>query len=395
MNQIIPAGIEEAFRQELKHTFIRFSSTARIEVSEKSIQRVINQGVRLWCYIYEKQRIQSSLSARPFDYYVNIYSIELRDKFRTAIAEFTPVLKFSYTYFTDILEKYGFIEKNNSYSNIYHYTKSYRVCIDKLENYTYYNQPRIYRNEMDWIREYSAHKLLIQNHYRSIIDVEGAIAYIKSLKGFGYKDKIVDDIRIFRWLREVYNIQQKQFWFGVSDSGRFYSTYTNLPSFIRKFIKFDDDEMATLDLRNAQPLFLSHLINHTQMKESCSQGVFYDKLVEKTPNIPRQKMKEMIYRLILFNENPIKKEHAFARLVDSVYPNLIDKINDCKKNNKLWLELQKIESSIFIDGVKSIDYPYLTIHDGLSVPKKYLQQTKTLLEKIIKEKGYIGIVDIS
>jgi len=394
MIQIIPKGLVADFKKELQETFTKYSSTSIKEVSEQSIKKVVDQAVRVWCYIYEKQRIQSSMSSQPFSYWVNIPAYEMNQKFRSAVPEFLPILKFRYTYFIDILEKYGYIEKNNSYSNLYHYTKSYRVCVEKMVDYDFYNQPKIYRMKEDWIREYPESKSLIENHYYSDLDIDGALKYIESMKGIGYKGRVVDDIRIFRWRRELYNIKQKHFWFSKSASGRFYSTYTNLPAPLRKFITFENKNLKTLDLKNAQPLFLAHLIKHDGMIEACKNGVFYEKILQNIPNLSRVKLKELVYKTILFDPKEIRMDLDFVKLVDRIFPEMIQKINEFKKDKKVWLELQKIESSIFIDSMKEVQFPYLTCHDSISVAPAYLQEATTKLKKELEKRGYECVIDI-
>jgi len=394
MIQIIPKGLVADFKKELEATFTKFSSTSTKEVSEHSIRRVVDQAVRVWCFIYEKQRIQSSMSSQPFSYWVNIPAYEMNQKFRSAVPEFLPVLKFRYTYFTDFLERYGYIEKNHSYSNLYHYTKSYRVCVEKLGEYDFYNQPKIYRMKEDWIREYPENKSLIENHYYSDIDIDGALKYIEGMEGIGYKGRIVDKVRIFRWRRELYNIKQKHFWFSKSASGRFYSTFTNLPQPLRKFITIENRNLKTLDLKNAQPLFLAHLIGHREMIEACRKGVFYEKILQNIPNLSRVKLKELVYQTILFNPKETRMDLDFVKLVDRVFPEMIQKINDFKKDKKVWLELQKIESSIFIDSMKDVEFPYLTCHDSISVAPAYLDEATEKLEGELKRRGYECVIDI-
>jgi len=73
---------------------------------------------------------------------------------------------------------------------------------------------------------------------------------------------------------------------------------------------------------------------------------------------------------------------------------MIQKINDFKKDKKVWLELQKIESSIFIDSMKDVEFPYLTCHDSISVAPAYLDEATEKLEGELKRRGYECVIDI-
>jgi hypothetical protein len=179
---------------------------------------------------------------------------------------------------------------------------------------------------------------------------------------------------------------------------------TNMASDLRKFI-IGYEKMSYLDLSNSQPvLFNILLIKHKdkaskelQMEmdlylEVTVSGKWYEWLQELY-GLSRNECKE-IWMKIAYSENVhnIQVKSKFKEALPNIYA-MIEKIKE-KNHEQFAVELQNIESEIFIDEicrelVNQNIIPY-TMHDGLLVPNESEQKTLDIMSSILKK--HLGAV---
>jgi hypothetical protein len=157
--------------------------------------------------------------------------------------------------------------------------------------------------------------------------------------------------------------------------------------------------MAYLDLVNSQPVLFNVILRKRyesaldgqkrellEFLESTTKGRWYEKL-QKLFNLSRDEAKK------LWMEIAYSKNNGFPhrkKVFKSKFPFISSIIHDLKKDGHemFSIELQKIESKVFIDKickdlVKEGILPY-TMHDGLLVPKEQAQRTLEIMQENLK-----------
>lgn len=253
------------------------------------------------------------------------------------------------------------------------------------------------------------------------IDVEGAKQKIEELfpaqtGGIKGTKKGKPSIWAQRY-KAVYSINKfanQEFYYSVdSNVGRFHSNLTNIKRELRNFITYDGQKLVNVDIRNAQPLLSTLLLNKSFYEKNtkllnfhsfptflqlllppsspihsnhssiitiimlveslknltniefgeyvnyANSGDFYRKLAEAVyPQLPydKQKMKTMIFT-ILFSKNRYMGQVGAKPKKDfkAQFPNVYEVFKQIKKNDHRALAhlLQRIESSIMISAVAS------------------------------------------
>lgn len=96
------------------------------------------------------------------------------------------------------------------------------------------------------------------------------------------------------WLCTLRDLTQKTHWMRSSEkSGRLFHTITSCPRDIRSSLLLDGEEVAEVDLANAQPFFLLSLYpkdhpERTRFARIVSEGRFYEALFEALPATDRR-----------------------------------------------------------------------------------------------------------
>ena len=144
--------------------------------------------------------------------------------------------------------------------------------------------------------------------------------------------------------------------------------------------------LIEIDIANCQPLILSKLINNKQYKEDCENGIFYDK-ISKELNTTRNEGKLLSYKYIFFNNNKLKSGRVYDAMVN-LYGDVIHQINILRETMEIAKEMQKIESSIFVDKIGKMKLDMMIRHDSVSVIKEDYNIVKLA---VIKEFNKIGL----
>jgi hypothetical protein len=234
------------------------------------------------------------------------------------------------------------------------------------------------------------YKKIINTTYSTKVDLVGYQNWLKNNIGTPLKPKRVGNKLIERVLTQEiaykYIIRVLKFniglhWFkSVKDSGRFYSSFTTLPSSTLEFTTIRGRKVIECDVKNAQPLFLIKYIDNEDYKYDVSQGIFYQRFMSEL-KLSKNVIKNMMYSKVFFNDRRLLSGVLYDAF-EKFYPSLIKEINILKMD-KLWLKLQKIESDLIINNFDK-ENNCLTKHDAII----FIEDRKELVVKfdtIIKD----------
>jgi len=161
------------------------------------------------------------------------------------------------------------IDENSSYSNKKSYCKSYRYNEKGIKTFTW----KII--EFDMLKETykkletKEKKLCKRPAYLSKwlnsklnIDFEGVLNEIQEKLKFTSQTELRTLKKAENYLRSLKNIHFKEFWSSRNpkSDNRYHSNLTNMPKIFRKWVTYDDKNLAGIDIKNSQPYFLIILI---------------------------------------------------------------------------------------------------------------------------------------
>jgi hypothetical protein len=183
----------------------------------------------------------------------------------------------------------------------------------------------------------------------------------------------------------------------AKNGNRLFTSFTNIPKYIRKFIQIDGKPIICSDLKNSQPLELNFLIDR-ELKNSfddtldcefqiykslTEKGIFYDWLEEKATENGYVKKDNKVFKKQFFEELFFSKVESYQKSIikstfNGIFPSIYNLICEIKTpfHNRLAIELQRIEAEIFIDlickqlaslsGTEPFgQIPVFTIHDAI------------------------------
>ncbi|RFN58808.1 hypothetical protein DZ858_01630 [Marixanthomonas ophiurae] len=339
-------------------------------------------------YIYERQ-IASNESS--YDMYVNIGWKELKS--------FKLILKgrmIQYSELISLLKEAEVIKINKKYS-VDCFTRSYKIDLSFL-NTTHFTEVEInfekvfrnLRNKEYWLAKYPKHHNLIENSYNVRIDLDSYIYWLRDNIGKDLKPKCVNGVVQKRKLtpeiahnsvQKCLKVNLQNLWFKVSATGRFYSNVVNLPSTAIPFMSlYGREGLKSIDIANCQPLLLATRIDSECYKKDVGMGVFYENLATQT-NSDRCDIKLQCFKYIFFNEKPLKSGKLYDSM-ETLYPGVIQSINEMKQKEKLWEILQKKESKIIVERIGvSAGLQVITRHDEILC----FSENKIEIQNIIRE----------
>ena len=337
---------------------------------------LVNNSLDLWLYILNNS-IRTKYSSKKFG---NIFSSLLNKRY--IIREKDKRIR--YTQILKSLIDTSAVEINDKFSSKA-FSKSYRITeqsysLLERSSFTLPQDPRdnmIHRSKLDHLNSfaftpyYQEIKPVIQYHYDTQINYKELsidLEYQKTLGEINSEDE-------FHYLNTALKYNQQFFYFSrPTPEGRFYSSLTSLPKKVRKHLYLDGMPTCEIDLMNAFPFFLSHIVDDKLFRQHTSQGIFYDYIADKLGR-SREVIKKFVYQYIIYGKRK-------SRIFDKIYPNLQDKIMEIPD---IYNEVSKIEASIF---VPSFPFPALPIHDCLlvrNIPND-LRPTKELVSRFL-DKG--------
>lgn len=385
MNKIyIPATILEKIDFIILTEFNNPTEKQRINIADRLIS--------LWFFIYTSQRENDKIwNLKGFT------NIE-----KKSLLHFSIRLERLYNY-NDLLKMLSdekLISINNKYS-VGNFSKSYRVETEFIETkYTEVNIDieKIYKNiknKSHWIKNNPEHKKQINDAYKASINIPQYIEWLHNNIGLELRPIFKDGIlerryltteTIYNYINDALKINFKNIWFKVSNEGRFYNSLTNLSYTALPFIKVNRRLIKEIDVSNCQPLLLSKLINNSQYKKDCENGIFYDK-ISKELNVSRNEAKILSYKYIFFKSKPLLSGKIFD-CMEKLYCGVIGQINELRQTMNLAIELQKIESNIFVNKIGNMDYDMMLRHDAVFV----CEEDYEIIKKVVfREFNKIGL----
>lgn len=350
-------------------------------------QKLFTQCINLWWFIHNEQYNDDNITS--FKGYTNINYKQL-NKYCIHYKK-----NYSYKKFLDVLISCGLVEVNNKYSTG-NFSKSYRVKIDfntgvdttEIEidfKAVFINT----KNKSYWLKLYPQYTDLIKDCYRAKIDLNSYVKWLYDNVGIKLKCKYNDNgfieeryltpDRVIKYINSAIKINVGNLWFGTSDQGRFYNSIAGLSSTAIPFLLLNKQPLVSLDITNSQPLILATLIDCPAYTRACEEGLFYKSIIDHI-NEPKDKVKLMIMKTF-FKETKCLS----GKMVDclnSLFPGLLEQVNDLKDKINLAHLLHKIEADIIVNGCGQLDFPKLLRHDQVLV---YSQNQNEVKEYIINE----------
>ena len=269
-----------------------------------------------------------------------------------------------------------------------------------------------YENDSVFINNAPKHLKLMGSYYRKNLDIDEVGANNHSFEQYIYelstaKTKDEENKAFKRYSSRIASIKSikngranKTLRYHRNDTNnRLDTNLTNMASDLRPYI-IGFQNMAYLDLVNSQPVLFNAMLKNyylgasdnqikelDEYKESTSNGQWYEKIME-TFNVSRNEAKA-IWMEIAYSKNKSFKHHK--QIFETKFPFISSIIKKLKEVNHadFSIELQKIESTVFIDKickelVNEGIFPF-TMHDGLLVPKDAMEKTKEIMLENLKK----------
>jgi len=366
----------------------------RLNLTEKEQSKIIKRLIELWMFIYNKQiSDDDTISLKG---YTNIDKSEL-DKFSIKVGD----TRFRYKQLLELLD--GLVEVNDKYK-VGSFSKGYRVITSSFGNslseidIDLSKSFIIMKSKEYWIEKYSKYKHLIEDAYKSSIELGEYLNWMFNNEGMelkpvidgGFvKKRFLNRDRIWHHFLLALKINIGDLWFKVSNEGRFYSSISNLPYTAINFMKFNYQSPVDIDIKNCQPLLLASLLGECdgllQYKGDVEEGIFYEKMANEL-NMSRNEFKTLSYRFIFFNPKPLLSGKVYSSMV-KLYGDVIHGINKLNSDGRLSHKLQELESKIIVDGIGKLNIPKLLRHDQVICLKEHKELvTKELLKEFKKLK---------
>lgn len=301
----------------------------------------------------------------------------------------------NYRTYLDFLKKAGIIEINERFSNGA-FSKSYRVKFSILrDSYTTVelDLKKILniKDDLYWVSRYPKISALISNHYKLNVDLNRAYTYLlenrnMELEPKNGKRRFLTDSRIHRYFYLLTQFSIQNLWFKLSNEGRLYSSLTNLPSILRKFITMDGDSLFEIDVKNCAPLLLNQLVDNSVYKEDCENGMLYDNIASKI-SLPRSRVKQLMCEKFFFANRKMKSGQLFNALSELYGADFIEQINSMRQEyidgkDHLACALQRLESDIIINKLAKIKNSYLPIHDAILVLEEDIESFFDIIKEL-------------
>jgi hypothetical protein len=198
---------------------------------------------------------------------------------------------------------------------------------------------------------------------------------------------------VYEAMNEVIGqIDAKHFWMeNDPNTGRVFSTITNLKKQLRKYLRVDGVPVVEVDISNSQPLFLSiHLDKimkgDKKFKHYCQTGELYDFLAAKSGTTRNEVKVELITR-ILFGANGYRSK--IKKTFEAEFPKVAEFIRDIKSRksaSEFAILLQNLESKFVIhkccERIRKERGIFLqTIHDSIICLPQHAEYVKKLMEE--------------
>jgi hypothetical protein len=165
-----------------------------------------------------------------------------------------------------------------------------------------------------------------------------------------------------------------------------------------------DNKLVQIDLKNSQFAILSYVIPtelylYDDVKnfiEQSQNGTLYEYIQKELLLDNRKQAKQITFEVLFSSQNNKSNNMKFFK---ELFPNLLKWINDYKKTNgyeSFSIMLQKMESTIFIDGIYTDLIKRkiwcLTKHDSIICKDKDYNSVKTIMENYFNKINFKGVL---
>jgi hypothetical protein len=200
-------------------------------------------------------------------------------------------------------------------------------------------------------------------------------------------------------------------------NNRLDTNLTNMAKDLRPFL-IGYEEMSYFDLKNSQPVLFNIILKKIDLSKNSKleseiahyheltlSGKWYEFLAdlygytEKFDKSEARANAKKLWMLIAYSKNSTKFNKTKFRKKFPEIMKLIESLKS-KGHEKFAIELQKIESRIFIDEISKelIEngiVPY-TFHDAFMIPKQHEEKTYVIMAKILESHlGGIPVIDLN
>ena len=219
--------------------------------------------------------------------------------------------------------------------------------------------------------------------------------------------------------------------FKRTELGRFFFSFTTLSRELRPHLMIDGQPLIEVDIAASQVFMMGCLVerglgagnkggnrgeregksNHSRFVPSeleklfsdATSGEFYEQFLEVGNGISRDEAKVKVFQVLMGSVH-LMTSSPVGRRLRKLYPSVFAEIVRMKTDNELADKgdpkpfrhvarlLQKAESEIVIDGVAETlrlrhpEIPFLSIHDSLMVPARFVPLVRRLLEENFQRK---------
>lgn len=317
-------------------------------------------------------------------------------------------------YINALIEK-GIIETNNRYivtkqSKGYRFTTQYRNVKFKQLNIMDKNIKR----KIELLKEFRNKEIKLPQHkyiyecLKKISINEDEARYFIEHNTTKIEEYVNHSISVDLIVNRDY------FFVADSTAGRVHNNITNLSSDLRQFLRYENNALVEIDIRNSQPFLFNLLIQdyiynslpHPQgydnkslsygtkslddielYRDLTSKGMFYEYLMPYFLTNSRDEFKKNIFGRVFYNdENRHQYEEWFS--FQDIFPNVAKIISWYKKDNykNLAIELQRAEAEIMINGIvprlAAKEIFLLTIHDSILTTQENVETvSRVILEE--------------
>ena len=236
-----------------------------------------------------------------------------------------------------------------------------------------------------------------ENNYSIIQTSQGC--YLDDLEHFLNKKRLSIYLS---YINSVDTLKEKRYRVKRNDTNRRLDTnLTNLYSELVDEI-CRQNNLVQIDLSNSQFCFLSHLLHNkldtpdnTLFRWLSYNGELYSYVKDKLKLKSLKESKLLMFSLLFSSEKNTTTE---KKILKSLFPSVIDWVDRFKKENgykKFSVELQNIESNLFIDvllfKIKKKKFFCITKHDSLIIRRNDYQSMMDIVTQISNEIGFGGV----
>ena len=202
---------------------------------------------------------------------------------------------------------------------------------------------------------------------------------------------------------------------GSTTTGRIHCLPNRLSTHLRGELTLHGSDVVEIDLANSQPYFLATMFKSSSLTDAVTAGEFYERIndqletpLDLTSDDVRGGFKQDVLSVIYATPNkgvdytklPTWKQAATANAMEAAFNGItkfIDAYRGAHGNTALPIAMQRLESSVFINGVlatlQTRGLPAIPIHDAIMCRTEDADEVEGVVyEALIGETGLSPIV---